>query len=542
VLVAINPNRQIEAARQAKRRTDINTITKAIQQYSIDNNGQYPVGIETGAKAICQTGNTPTGCIDLSTFLVPDYLAAIPEADSTRYYVRKNISGTSIEVTHPKDNLWNIGGTPSLDLNFAKNKSLIDSVSGNNLITFTRNSPATYVGEDGLIKIAAANEPRFDHDPVTGESLGLLIEEQRENLLTWSQDFIQWSKTGSSITSNSIISPSGMNNANLLTEDTSNGGHQVSNNASITNNTPVTLYVYAKSKERFKLKIAHLTANFSNTTTEGFFDLSNGTILAQRNLNSAFIKNVGNGWYLCSITATPTTTTTSPIFIASLNDNGNAFYQGDGTSGIYIWGAQLERSKDPSSYIPTLDSTVIRSSDNVFVEGDKFENFFNPNEGTALITYRPRFNGVYNSPFRPLYAIRNSLGNIMGFSGNSNNGQLYFHSYTSLLEGGNFTWLYPPSPSLDRSESIVLSYTNTYFRMYENERPFASTNTTYGAGKIEDFIPSSVGISNLGFNTLVFGGSSVSNELTKFNHILQRFVYYPIEVGISNAKTLSKTP
>lgn len=184
VLVAINPNRQIEAARQAKRRSDINTITKAIQQYSIDNNGQYPAGIETGAKPICQTGNTPTGCIDLSSTLVPTYLASIPEADSNRYYVRRNTSGTSIEVTHPRDDIWNIGGVPSLDLNFTKNKSLIDSVSGNNLINFTRNSPATYVGEDGLIKTAAVNEPRFDHDPVTGESLGLLVEEQRTNLFT----------------------------------------------------------------------------------------------------------------------------------------------------------------------------------------------------------------------------------------------------------------------------------------------------------------------------------------------------------------------
>ena len=78
--------------------------------------------------------------------------------------------------------------------------------------------------------------------------------------------------------------------------------------------------------------------------------------------------------------------------------------------------------------------------------------------------------------------------------------------------------------------------------MYQNEIAFVSTNTMYGAGKISDYIPSSVGISTLGFNALVFGGSSASNESTKFNHIIQQFVYYPSEVGISNAKTLSKRP
>lgn len=190
VLMAINPNKQIEAARSIKRKTDINTISKAIQQYSIDNGGQYPTGIDVGAKAICQNSN-PVGCIDLSV-LAPTYIASIPQSDSNYYYVRRNIAGTRIEVSHPRDSLWETGGIPSLDLNFAKNKSLIDSVSGNNLVTFTRASTATYVGEDGLIKTAAVNEPRFDHNPTTGESLGLLVEEQRTNLLNQSQSFSSW--------------------------------------------------------------------------------------------------------------------------------------------------------------------------------------------------------------------------------------------------------------------------------------------------------------------------------------------------------------
>jgi hypothetical protein len=72
---------------------------------------------------------------------------------------------------------------PSLDLRFADNKSLVDAVTGASLVTFTRASSATYVGSDGLIKTATTNEPRFDHNPTTGESLGLLVEEARTNLL-----------------------------------------------------------------------------------------------------------------------------------------------------------------------------------------------------------------------------------------------------------------------------------------------------------------------------------------------------------------------
>ena len=67
---------------------------------------------------------------------------------------------------------------PTLDLNFARVKAL------DSRITFARSSGGSYVGADGFIKYAGVNEARFDHDPVTGESLGLLVEEPRTNSFT----------------------------------------------------------------------------------------------------------------------------------------------------------------------------------------------------------------------------------------------------------------------------------------------------------------------------------------------------------------------
>ena len=72
---------------------------------------------------------------------------------------------------------------PSLDLNFAANKSLVDNISGNNLITFSRASIGTFFDSNGLLQTAASGVPRFDHDPVTRESLGLLMEGPRMNVL-----------------------------------------------------------------------------------------------------------------------------------------------------------------------------------------------------------------------------------------------------------------------------------------------------------------------------------------------------------------------
>lgn len=51
------------------------------------------------------------------------------------------------------------------------------------IITFTRSSTATYVASSGLLTSAATNAPRFDYDPVTLAPKGLLVEEQRTNLL-----------------------------------------------------------------------------------------------------------------------------------------------------------------------------------------------------------------------------------------------------------------------------------------------------------------------------------------------------------------------
>ena len=73
VLVAINPNRQIAQARNAQRRSDVNTIYKALEQYLIDNQ-DYPAGIDNTPRDIC---GTTTGCVNLGV-LIPDYIAAIP--------------------------------------------------------------------------------------------------------------------------------------------------------------------------------------------------------------------------------------------------------------------------------------------------------------------------------------------------------------------------------------------------------------------------------------------------------------------------------
>lgn len=60
------------------------------------------------------------------------------------------------------------------------------SIMGDTLapyVTFTRASTATYVDSAGVMQTAGINEPRYDYDPDTLAYRGLLVEEQRMNLL-----------------------------------------------------------------------------------------------------------------------------------------------------------------------------------------------------------------------------------------------------------------------------------------------------------------------------------------------------------------------
>jgi prepilin-type N-terminal cleavage/methylation domain-containing protein len=89
VLVAINPNRQINQVRQAAINSDKNTIEKALQQRLIDT-GNYPAGLDGVQRKVCSnTVNTPD-CINLSS-LIPEYVSAIPS--STTYTVARGNDG-----------------------------------------------------------------------------------------------------------------------------------------------------------------------------------------------------------------------------------------------------------------------------------------------------------------------------------------------------------------------------------------------------------------------------------------------------------------
>lgn len=299
--------------------------------------------------------------------------------ESGNYHVTKESRIVPKSFLYPP--VFDVFRAASLDLNFAKNRTLADRVSGNNLITFSRAGSGAYVDSDGLIKTATTDTPRFDYDPATGESLGLLIEEARTNLLTHSQTF-QYNRSQSGygvrpfILANQIAAPDGTNTADEAITLSTTAQNRLLNPHNVTAFQTYTYSVFVKYKNTNGINFtlangkanAFLSFNFSTETVTG-----SG---AQYISGSAGFEKFNNGWYRIYFSASP--------FASGSTSSG--FYSGTTPDKrVYLWGEQLEVGRFPTSYIYTGGSTVTRSADIATIEGNKFAK-------TNLIEYSERFN------------------------------------------------------------------------------------------------------------------------------------------------------
>ena len=309
---------------------------------------------------------------------------------------------TAIAQRNPQDfPLWDLAGTrPSLDLQFADSKSLVDATTGSNLVDFARASSGTYVGSDGLIKTATTN------------------------LLTYGEEFDNgaWNKSqiqnfGSGSIANAIASPDGSITADFVAENTATAIHRVQRSSlSITLGTSYTVSVYAKSTNR------NLYLNMAGDFgAKANFNLLTGQIVSSSGVAS--VLDVGGGWYRCSLAGTALSTKTTAGFFFQINTNTNDAdenYTGDGTSGIYIWGAQLEQSTTAGEYVKT--TSTINSA-------PRFDHNPTTGESLGLLVEEQRTNLVRNNTM---------VGAVAGSPGTApTNGWVIVNSatYTSSIIG-----------------------------------------------------------------------------------------------------------
>lgn len=277
---------------------------------------------------------------------------------------------------------------PSLDLDFTQEE--LDP-----RITFSRGSIGTRVNRNRLIETVSANQPRFDYDPVTGECKGLLIEESRQNLWTDSEDFnntTTWSKILCTIQTNVSTAPDGnltadkliANSGVSLTGNDSNGGVTPVTGLNIVTTSAHTFSIFAKAAEISTIRIRET----NQVGTRIIVDLNNGNISYEAGNSSqvaATTQKYPNGWWRIILTRTPTVSLRYVIKPGTL--------VGDGSSGVLIWGSQMETGAFPTSYIPTTASTVTRSADVASMTGTNFSSWYNPTEGTMVAAFSTIYEG-----------------------------------------------------------------------------------------------------------------------------------------------------
>jgi len=424
------------------------------------------------------------------------------------------VAGGVLAGNWARDPLWrNARAVPSLDLRFAENKSLTDAKTGASLITFTRASTGTYVGSDGVLRSATTNEARFDHNPTTGESRGLLVEEARTNLITTSEALAN--TTGGSITNNTTTAPDGLVTADTLTEDTSTGNHSV-NTASIiwAGNTAYTFTFFLKANTRTQVNIAFGTSsNWVNGQRNATFDLSDGTVIATAGTSvTASIEPFLNSWYRCRLTATTVAVPAPSAIQTQMYVSGSASYTGNGTSGLFFWGAQLEAEDFATSYIPTTTATVTRAADVASITGTAFSSFYNQTEGTVFADGSTSW----------------AVGNFVGSSDNTNNNRIFI----GIASGPASRLLITTSGS--SVAAITVPYAlNTLLRgaggYKENSSQFAA-NGVLGTEDTNCTIPT--------VNKLSIGSNTTSSDFF-LNGTIRRLTYWPVRLANSTLQAIT---
>lgn len=260
---------------------------------------------------------------------------------------------------------------------------------------------ATRVNSSGLIETVNADLPRFDYDPITLATKGLLIEETRANLLLHSSGVneIAWTKDAAGtgvvpiVVPNFAIAPDGTMTADRI---------QFNRGAGTTVSDFSRIFQFIGGGDT-RTATVYLKSNDANTYSIQLLTGSNvQTISVTPSAFTRFSVSGANG---------------SNFMLRLVGSVGAST-----TADILFWGAQLETGAFATSYIPTTTTSLTRNADGVSMTGADFSGFWQAGKGSALIRARPST----VSGIRPLIQFDDATAdNIIALCGNAANPELY---------------------------------------------------------------------------------------------------------------------
>ena len=218
-------------------------------------------------------------------------------------------------------------------------------------------------------EVTRDNVPRIDYSGCPH----ILAEPQRTNLVTYSEDFTQWTKSNASLINtitSTVISPDGVSYANKLYPIGSATSSYISQ---IIAGNCFSMFI-KKGERRWVL----IYGGFANSNV--WFDSENGVFGNVLSQATATVESFGNDWYRIKILWSQNST---QVRIYNTDSGTSTQSTGNGTDGLYIWGAQLEAGSYATSYIPTSGSTVTRNQD-IFTR-DGISSLINSTSGSFFI-------------------------------------------------------------------------------------------------------------------------------------------------------------
>ena len=281
------------------------------------------------------------------------------------------------------------GYSPSLNVDFTVGQMLPA------FITFTRASGGGRTNPSGNYEIVAADEPRFDYDPITLAARGFLTEEQRTNLLTYSEQFdnAAWSKGGCAASA-TATSPYGTATARSVVEDSATSAHSLTQVKSITAGQTVSHSKWVKASSGSRFVRLQFSSDAGVNGCRWLFNPDTGAsalaaaAFGTGTVVSTKIEPWPNGWYRITLTGTVDPAATSVSFGTFLQDQAatyTATYTGNGASGVNIFGAQAEPGAFSSSYIPTTIAAATRAKD--LPVTSTLTPWYNQAEGTWVLKW-----------------------------------------------------------------------------------------------------------------------------------------------------------
>jgi len=258
------------------------------------------------------------------------------------------------------------GELPSITGDTANSVTLFGAIVSNCGTVLNETSGQIHREFAPTLKTSAADAPRFEYSAADGQSVGLLIEAQSSNLLTYSEDWTNSDFTKFvAITSNAGIAPTGELAADLVTATSSTGDHLTRQSLTVVSGQTYTMSVFAKASGCNFVRIG--AASTAAMPAQASFNLANGTV-GTVDYGTAEIEQVGNGFYRCSVTGTAASNSSTHFQVRLMQSDNTPSWTGDDYSGVLLFGQMAEHSSSVSSYIKTTSSSVSRASDSCSVD------------------------------------------------------------------------------------------------------------------------------------------------------------------------------